>query len=119
MNKEQLMSLTNFLPQNIRDKASQALEKALQTIDPSKIRTKSDAIQVLNNLKQNGLPADILNRVNGFLNSPLATPIIGALGYDKKDFSNGLQSIFQPDNSALTNTSSLLLGIDQLKNKEN
>ena len=87
-------------------------------IDPSKIRTKSDAIQVLNNLKQNGLPADILNRVNGFLNNPLATPSIGALGYDKKDFSNGLQSLFQPDNSALTNTSSLLLGIDQLKNKE-
>lgn len=112
------MSLTNFLPQNIRDKATQALEKALQTIDPSKIKTKNDAINALNNLRQNGLPADILNRANSFLNNPLATPIIGALGYDKKDFRNGLQSLFQPDNSALTNTSSLLSGIDQIKNKE-
>ena len=87
-------------------------------IDPSKIKTRNDALNVLNNLRQNGLPADILSRVNGFLNNPLATPIIGALGYDKKDFSNGLQSLFQPDNSALTSTSSLLSGIDQIKHKE-
>lgn len=73
-------------------------------------------MQVLESLKNNGLPSDIINKVNSYLNSPIATPIMGALGINKTDFKNGLQSLFQPDNtSALTKTSSLLQGIDQLK----
>ncbi|MGN1125556.1 MAG: hypothetical protein ACI4SM_05155 [Candidatus Gastranaerophilaceae bacterium] len=57
-----------------------------------------------------------MSRVNNYLNNPLATPIMGALGINKQEFQNGLQSIFQPDTtSALTkNNSSLLQGIDQL-----
>jgi hypothetical protein len=39
-----------------------------------------------------------------------------ALGINKQDFKNGLQSICQPDNtSAMAQTFPLLQGIDQLK----
>lgn len=76
-------------------------------------------MQVLQSLKNNGLPPEVFNRVNLYLNNPLATPILSALGVNKQDFKNGLQAIIQPDRpSALTNSSSLLSGIDQLyKNK--
>jgi hypothetical protein len=41
---------------------------------------------------------------------------MSALGINKEEFKNGLQSVFQPDTpSALTSKSSLLSGIDQLK----
>jgi hypothetical protein len=39
-----------------------------------------------------------------------------ALGINKQEFKNGLQSICQPDNpSVMANTFPLLQGIDQLK----
>ena len=86
-------------------------------IDPTRIKTKEDAIRVFQQIKGDvGLPPDLMTRVNNYLNNPLATPIMGALGINKQEFKNGLQSIIQPDtNSALTNNnSSLLQGIDQL-----
>lgn len=115
MNKQILMGLANFLPENMRIKGTQALEKALQMIDPTQIKTQQDAINVLQKLKTNGLPPDIINRANAYLNMPMANTILGVLGVNKQDFQNGLQSLNQLDNtSALTNTNSLLSGIDQL-----
>lgn len=111
MNLEQIM---NFLPQNMRSNAKQALQKALQTIDPTSIKTRDDAIKVLNNLMSNGLPPAVLSKVNSYINNPIATPILGALGVNKQDFKNGLQSITQPDIPSAQQNSSLLSGIDQL-----
>ena len=111
-----LNKIMNFLPQGIRGNVQQALQKALQTVDPTTIKTRDDALRVLQSLQSNGLPPEILRRVDGYLNNPLATPIMGALGINKQEFKNGLQSLSQPDySSASTNTSSLLRGIDQLK----
>lgn len=121
MNINTLKNLTNFLPQNIRNKASNAITKALEMIDPSQIKTKQDAIKAMQNLKSSGLPDSIINKVNLYLNNPIATPIMAGLGINKEEFKNGLQSIIQPDNSSAStggynpaNYSSLLQGIDQL-----
>lgn len=117
MDMEQLKGIINFLPANMKGKASQALTKALEIVDPTQIRTKEDAVRAFQQIKNNvGLPDDLMTKVNTYLNNPIATPIMGALGINKQDFKNGLQSIIQPDtNSALTkNNSSLLQGIDQL-----
>ena len=57
-----------------------------------------------------------MNKVNNYLNNPLAGPIMGTLGLNKQDVQQGLQSLFQPDNSSASiKNSSLLNGIDQLK----
>ena len=111
-----LNNLVNLFPQNIRNNVRQALQKALQTVDPTTIKTRDDAIRVLQGLKQNGLPSSVIDKVDNYLNNPLANPILGALGVNKQDFKNGLQSICQPDNpSVMANTFPLLQGIDQLK----
>ena len=117
MNTEQLKGIMNFLPENLKGKATQALNKALEIIDPTQIKTKEDAVKAFQQINNTlGFPPDLMTKVNNYLNNPLATPIMGALGINKQDFKNGLQSIIQPDNtSALTkNNSSLLQGIDQL-----
>jgi hypothetical protein len=89
-----------------------------QILNPSQIRTQADAQRAIQSLKSQGLPPNILNSVNNYLNYPLATPIFSMLGINKQDFKNGLQSIIQPDTpSALTSNSSLLSGIDQLYKK--
>lgn len=107
--------IINLLPQNIRENTKAALQQALQTVDPSSIKTRDDALRVINQLKTQGLPSGIFDRVTQCISSPLATPILGALGLDKQEFKNGLQSLNQLDTpSALTNRS-LLQGIDQLK----
>lgn len=117
MNKQILQGLINFLPQNVRNNAQQAVSKALEIIDPSTIRTKNDAIQALQKLKNNGLPASVINKVYEHLNNPLAAPMLSMLGVSKQDFQNGLQAISQtqPDNSSVITSSSLLQGVDQLK----
>ena len=108
-------NIINLLPQQIRENVRAALQQALNTVDPTAIKTKADAQKVLQNLQSNGLNTDVLTRLNKYLDTPFAAPILGALGIQKQDFRNGLQSLTQPDApSALTN-SSLLQGIDQLK----
>ncbi len=73
-------------------------------------------MQVFQNLRNNGLPNEVINKVNNFLNNPLANPMLNAIGLNKTEFKQGLQSIIQPDNnSALTSKNSLLQGIEQLK----
>lgn len=85
-------------------------------VDPSKIQTKEDAIRELQNLRSNGLPPDIINKVNSYLDSPVANTAMNLLGINKTDFKQGLQAISQSDlSSASTKHSTLLQGIDQLK----
>jgi hypothetical protein len=116
MNTQLIQSIVAMLPENTRSNAKEAINKMFQILDPSKIKTQADATKAIQSLKSQGLPPDIFNAVNNYLNNPLATPIMSALGINKEEFKNGLQSVFQPDTpSALTSKSSLLSGIDQLK----
>ena len=116
MNTQLLQGIVSMLPQHLRNTATEAIGKMFQILDPSQIKTQADAQRAIQSLKSQGLPPDILNSINNYLNNPLAVPIMGALGINKKDFQNGLQSLFQLDTpSALTSNSSLLNGIDQLK----
>lgn len=84
-------------------------------MDPSTIRTREDAMNVLQSLRQSGLPDSVLNKVNNYLNNPLAKPILGSLGFSQQDFRNGLQSITRLDQPSALNKNSLLNGIDQLQ----
>jgi hypothetical protein len=93
-------------------KVQQAMQKAFQTVNPSTIKTREDALAVLRN---NGIPPQVFEQVHAYLDSPIATPILGALGLSKQEFRNGLQSLIQPDTSSASTNSSLLQGIDQLK----
>lgn len=110
-----LNQIINMLPQGMRNKAQTALQQALQTIDPSQIKTREDALNVVNQLKMQGLPNSVFDKVSQYLNSPIATPILGALGVSKQEIKDGLQSIAQLDVPSASTTSSLLSGIDQLK----
>lgn len=85
-------------------------------VDPSKIQTKEDAIRELQKLRNNGLPPDIINKVNSYIDSPVANTAMNLLGINKSDFKNGLQAITRSDlPSTSTSYSALLQGIDQLK----
>lgn len=110
-----LNKIINMLPQNIRANVQQGLRQAMGMVDPTAIKTREDAQRVLQNLQSNGLNPNVLNKLNGYLNTPFAGPILGALGMNKQDFQKGLQSIFQPDNTSALTDRSLLQGIDQLK----
>lgn len=99
----------------MRQNAGTAIAKALEIVDPSAIKTKEDAIQVFQNLRSRGLPPEIINKVNSYLNNPIATPVLASLGFCKQDFKDGLQSIVQPDLPSAGSTSPILQGIDQLK----
>ncbi|DAB01936.1 TPA: hypothetical protein CPT96_03260 [Candidatus Gastranaerophilales bacterium HUM_10] len=86
----------------------------LKKINPMTINSQQGAVQALQKLKTMGLPADIVNQVNRYINSPVANIAFNSLGINKQDFKNGLQSVLGPDASARC-TSSILSGIDQLK----
>lgn len=91
-------------------------QNIIEKINPSQINSKEQAIQAMQNLKAMGLPSDIINKVNSYINSPLTNMALTGLKINKNEFQNGLQSVLgqQPDFSA-GNTSHLLDGIDQLK----
>lgn len=116
MNQEQLKALMNFLPENMRERAIQSTNKALEMIDPSQIRTMEDARRAINALKSKGLNNEVIAKANSYLESPVANMICSMLGVNKKDLKNGLQTLSQLDTpSASTNNFPLLEGIDQLK----
>lgn len=77
------------------------------------INSQQGAIQAIQQLKSFGLPPDIVNKVNQYINSPVANVAFSTFGIDKQQFKNGLQSVLEPDTSACS-TSPLLSGIDQL-----
>lgn len=91
-------------------------QNLIKKINPSQINSQQGAIQAIQELKSMGLPSDIINKVNQYINSPIANMALNGLGINKQEFQNGLQSVLgqQPDFSA-ANTSHLLDGIDQLK----
>ena len=85
-------------------------------VDPSKIQTKEDAMRELQNLRNNGLPPEVINKVNSYIDSPVANTAMSLLGINKTDFKQGLQAITRSDlPSTSTNYSALLQGIDQLQ----
>lgn len=116
MSIAKIKNILEMLPQGIKDKAMSGLTEALKIIDPTEIQTKEQAIQALQKLKSSGLPPIDLSRLNELTNNPLMNMGFNALGINKQDFKNGLQSICQPDNpSVMAKTLPLLQGIDQLK----
>ena len=105
-----------MLPQGVRDMVMRGLTEALKIIDPSEIQTKEQAMQALQKLRSSGLPPIDINRLTELTNNPLMNMGFNALGINKQEFKNGLQSLCQPDNpSVMANTIPLLQGIDQLK----
>lgn len=90
-------------------------QNLIKKINPAQINSHQGAMQAMQELRAMGLPVDIVNQVNKYINSPIANMALNGLGLDKKEFKTGLQSVLgQPDSSA-GNTSHLLDGIDQLK----
>lgn len=91
-------------------------QNLIKKINPSQINSQQGAIQAIQELKSMGLPTDIVNKVNKYINSPITNMALNSLGVDKNQFKTGLQSVLgQPDISSAGNTSHLLDGIDQLR----
>ena len=80
MNTQFIQKIAAFIPENIRSNAITEINKMFQILNPSQIRTQADAQRAIQSLKSQGLPPNILNSVNNYLNYPLATPIFSMLG---------------------------------------
>lgn len=103
----------SLVPKEKQQQAKEMATNLIRKINPQQINSQQAAIQAIQELKTFGLPADIVTKVNQYINSPVANIALSSLGIDKKQFKNGLQSVLEPDVSACS-TSPLLMGIDQL-----
>lgn len=91
-------------------------QNIIKKINPAQINSHQGAMQAIQELKSMGLPPDIINKVNQYINLPIANIALNGLGINKQEFQNGLQSVLgQQSDFSAGNTSHLIDGIDQLK----